>query len=34
MNVKPMFDGTKYTCIAKKTKFSPAEKPKDWQEVE
>ena len=28
------FDGTKYTCIAKKTKFSPAEKPKDWQEVE
>lgn len=27
------FDGTKYTCIAKKTKFSPAEKPKDWQEV-
>lgn len=28
------FEGTKYTCIAKKTKFSPAEKPKDWQEVE
>ena len=28
------FKGTKYTCIAKKTKFSPAEKPKDWQEVE
>lgn len=28
------FDGTKYTCIAKKTKFSPADKPKDWQEVE
>lgn len=28
------FDGTKYICIAKKTKFSPAEKPKDWQEVE
>ena len=27
------FDGTKYICIAKKTKFSPAEKPKDWQEV-
>lgn len=27
------FEGTKYTCIAKKTKFSPAEKPKDWQEV-
>ena len=27
------FKGTKYTCIAKKTKFSPAEKPKDWQEV-
>ena len=27
------FDGTKYTCIAKKTNFSPAEKPKDWQEV-
>ena len=27
------FDGTKYTCIAKKTKFSPSEKPKDWQEV-
>lgn len=27
------FGGTKYTCIAKKTKFSPAEKPKDWQEV-
>ena len=28
------FEGTKYTCIAKKTKFSPSEKPKDWQEVE
>lgn len=28
------FKGTKYTCIAKKTKFSPAQKPKDWQEVE
>ena len=28
------FDGTKYTCVAKKTKFSPAEKPKDWQLVE
>lgn len=28
------FEGTKYTCIAKKTKFSPAQKPKDWQEVE
>ena len=28
------FEGVKYTCIAKKTKFSPAEKPKDWQEVE
>ena len=27
------FEGTKYTCIAKKTKFSPSEKPKDWQEV-
>ena len=27
------FEGVKYTCIAKKTKFSPAEKPKDWQEV-
>ena len=27
------FDGTKHTCIAKKTKFSPVEKPKDWQEV-
>ena len=27
------FEGTKYICIAKKTKFSPAEKPKDWQEV-
>ena len=27
------FKGTKYTCIAKQTKFSPAEKPKDWQEV-
>ena len=27
------FKGTKYTCIAKKTKFSPAVKPKDWQEV-
>lgn len=27
------FDGTKYICIAKKTKFSPADKPKDWQEV-
>lgn len=27
------FDGVKYTCIAKKTKFSPADKPKDWQEV-
>lgn len=27
------FEGAKYTCIAKKTKFSPAEKPKDWQEV-
>ena len=27
------FDGTKNICIAKKTKFSPAEKPKDWQEV-
>ena len=27
------FKGTKYTCIAKKTKFSPADKPKDWQEV-
>ena len=27
------FKGTKYTCIAKKTKFSPSEKPKDWQEV-
>lgn len=27
------FEGTKCTCIAKKTKFSPAEKPKDWQEV-
>ena len=27
------FEGTKYTCIAKKTKFSPADKPKDWQEV-
>ena len=27
------FDVTKYICIAKKTKFSPAEKPKDWQEV-
>ena len=27
------FDGTKYICIAKKTKFSPAEKPKDWREV-
>ena len=27
------FDGTKCTCIAKKTKFSPEEKPKDWQEV-
>ena len=27
------FDGTKCTCIAKKTKFSPAEKPKEWQEV-
>ena len=27
------FKGTKYTGIAKKTKFSPAEKPKDWQEV-
>lgn len=27
------FDGTKYICIAKKTKFSPAEKPKDWKEV-
>ena len=27
------FEGKKYTCIAKKTKFSPAEKPKDWQEV-
>ncbi len=27
------FEGTKYTCVAKKTKFSPAEKPKDWQEV-
>lgn len=27
------FENTKYTCIAKKTKFSPAEKPKDWQEV-
>lgn len=27
------FEGTKYICIAKKTKFSPADKPKDWQEV-
>mgnify|MGYP005802893857 CR=1 FL=1 len=27
------FEGTKYTCVAKKTKFSPGEKPKDWQEV-
>ena len=27
------FDGTKYTRKEKKTKFSPAEKPKDWQEV-
>ena len=27
------FEGTKYACIAKKTKFSPAEKLKDWQEV-
>lgn len=27
------FDGTKNICIAKKTKFSPSEKPKDWQEV-
>ena len=27
------FEGAKYTCIVKKTKFSPAEKPKDWQEV-
>ena len=27
------FKGTKSTCIAKKTKFSPADKPKDWQEV-
>ena len=27
------FKGTKYPCSAKKTNFSPADKPKVWQEV-